>query len=132
LIALTCLAVDTPNESSSTGVPVLEKTRRALEASMKKVGKVEALVQNFVQSDLIQLQSGLAEIQLVCRQQFADHPFWKLFWSSDYLISDLESRLGRQPFLKAEYQVLNVRNSLICFAFRCRLQLERLQGVSRN
>ena len=73
---------------------------------MKKLGKIEeSLVQNFVKTDMILLQTGLAEIQLVIRQQFADHPFWKLFWSSDYITIDLEYRIGRQQLLKAEYQV---------------------------
>ena len=80
---------------------------------MKKLGKIEeSLVQNFVKTDLILLQTGLAEIQLVIRQQFADHPFWKLFWSADYLAGDLEGRIGRQQLLRAEYQVDNPHHQL--------------------
>jgi hypothetical protein len=97
---------DTHFLTSSLVPTISEKTQAALEKSFKKVGKIEeSMVQNFVETDLILLQTGLAEIQLVIRQQFADHPFWKLFWTGDDFAGDLEGRIGRQQLLRSEYQV---------------------------
>lgn len=80
--------------------------KNAIERCELKIDQLEkSMVQNFHDCDMPLLQKAFADIQLGTREQFADHPFWKLFWSGDYFASDLESRIGNQMLLKAEYQV---------------------------
>jgi hypothetical protein len=87
-------SLDTSNPQSA-----IEKAKSQIEVAES------TLVENFVGTDLKVLQQSFVDIQTVVKNQFADHPYWRLLWSSDYFIHDLKAKLEKYDLHKAEHQV---------------------------
>ncbi|KAJ3368841.1 hypothetical protein HDU91_000264 [Kappamyces sp. JEL0680] len=89
----------------SSGAPE-QQHDKVLTKAFAQIHEMEnSLALNFENTDLPLLRDNFVEVQTLVRQQFADHPFWKLFWSGDYFVSDLEKQLEQHSLLKAEYQM---------------------------
>jgi hypothetical protein len=125
---ITNLPLSTANEAqSSFQIPQNAKilTKAAVNKAFSRVIELEqTLVKNFTMGDILILQNVFQQIQTITKEQFADNPFMKLFWSRDYFAGELESRINNaQLLLKAEYQVCKLFSKI---DQRCLLQLGKL------
>jgi hypothetical protein len=82
------------------------ESAHALSEAVCQIQKYEqSLSENFEKSDLNSLVAAFQDMHLRAREHFADNPFWKLFWNSDYFIRELEQVLEENNLIKVEYQV---------------------------
>ncbi|KAI9201807.1 uncharacterized protein BJ171DRAFT_195899 [Polychytrium aggregatum] len=130
---LTSQALARLEHDQTQALDLLKQSEEQIQALVKTITSTEARIHSeFKIRDLIAVDQSLALLTTSLRSYFDQVKYWKLFWRSDFLASDLQHRMRECSLNEAEnrmiYSIGKLNQGLVGLYDQVQQQLEILSS----